>query len=332
MSLLSLVLSLRPLNPVATPNAMGRAAHALLLDAVRRSDPALAESLHAGSETRPFTASDVIGYSRRTGLSPDRTYALRFTALTAPVARALLKAGDEGGAVKDEGGEMREAGRGALSAGAVLNLDGHLLRVEASDIGAAPNPQSAIQNPQSAIHNPQSAIPNPQSPWAAATDYETLSAPWLLGRVKPEPRLTLLFASPTTFKSREMHVPAPLPGLVFGSLLEKWNAFAPVALPAEVKRYAEECLALGAYRLRTRMVQVKEGGLRAGAIGQARYVTLNYDRYWMSLIQLLADFALFSGVGAGATIGLGQCRRIDEPEAGEGSPTPPAKALFPSQG
>jgi CRISPR-associated endoribonuclease Cas6 len=107
-------------------------------------------------------------------------------------------------------------------------------------------------------------------------------------------------------------VPLPLPHLVFGSLLERWNAFAPVAFPPELRRYAEECLALSSYELRSRGVLLKEGGLRMGAVGRARYVTTNFDRYWMSLINLLADFAIFSGAGAGTGMGLGQCRRISD--------------------
>ena len=291
-SLLSLILTLRPLAAAKDLNALGRASHALLLDAVRWSDPALAEELHAGDGLRPFTASDLIGYSRRQGLSPGQTYTLRFTTLTEPVARALAAAAREG----------------PLRVGASLNLDGTALRIESiSNRGAWIADRSEVYDPQSAIGDPKSDI---QHSWAAATTYEALSAPWLLGRAQPESRLTLCFASPTTFKSAGRHVPVPLPDLVFGSLLERWNAFAPVALPTEVRRYADECLALGAYRLRTRMVQVKDGGLRAGAIGQARYVAISHDRYWLSLINLLADFAFYAGVGAGTTTGLGQCRKI----------------------
>jgi len=295
-SLLSLILTLRPLAAAKDLNALGRASHALLLDAVRWSDPALAEELHTGDGLRPFTASDLIGYSRRRGLNPGQMYTLRFTALTEPVARALAAAAREG----------------PLRVGASLNLDGTALRIESiSNRGAWIADRSEVYDPQSAIGDPKSEI---QHSWAAATTYEALSAPWLLGRAQPESRLTLCFASPTTFKSAGRHVPVPLPGLVFGSLLERWNAFAPVALPAEVRRYADECLALSAYRLRTRMVQVKDGGLRPGAVGQARYVAISYDRYWLSLINLLADFALFAGVGAGTTMGLGRVRRLDQGE------------------
>ena len=281
ISLLSLVLTLRPLAAGPGPQSLARAAHAILLDTVRRSDPGLAQALHDGSERRPFTVSELLGYSGRHGFSPERAYPLRFTALTAPLARALLAA---------EG----------LGVGKVLDLDGAPLRVEAVDAGRPPAPGATEASPAS-------------SPWAAATDYEALSAPWLLGRVTPERQLTLLFASPTTFKYHSTsHLPVPLPGLVFKGLLEKWNAFAPLALPEEVVQFAEECLALSAYTLTTRAAPVKQGGLRVGAVGQARYTALRYDRYWLSVIQLLADFALFAGVGAGTPMGLGQCRRNGE--------------------
>jgi CRISPR-associated endoribonuclease Cas6 len=186
-----------------------------------------------------------------------------------------------------------EAG-GAWAAGATLSLAGSEFRVEAD---ARPNP------------------------WAAAATYEALSAPWLLGRATPDQRLSLRFSSPTTFKSAERHVPVPLPQWVWGSLLEKWNAFAPVALPPEARRFAEECLALTAYQLQTRMVPLKEGGLRAGAVGWTRYTALNRDRYWLSVIHLLADFALYAGVGVGAAMGLGQCRREVARESGPPAPT-----------
>jgi len=269
LSLLSLVLTLRPLQPAADLPHLGRAAHALLLDAVRRSDPALAESIHAGSDLRPLTASGLIGYSARAGLNPERTYAVRLTALNAPVAQALRTA----------------AQAGPLRPGEVVRLDEHHFRVEAATDDAA------------------------EHPWARAMSYEALSAPWLLGRESPARRVGLEFVSPTTFRSDGKHVPVPMPEWVFGSLREKWNAFAPVALPDEVRRFAAECLALSRFDLRTYSLPLKEG-LRIGAVGRATYTALNTDRYWLSLINLLADFALFAGVGAGTTMGLGQCRRV----------------------
>jgi CRISPR-associated endoribonuclease Cas6 len=276
MTLLSLVLVLRPLATTQGPATFGPGSHALLLDAVEQSDPALVRELHAGSDLRPFTASDLIGYTRSQGVNAEWTYALRFTALTTPVAGALQQAAESG----------------PLAAGAQVRLDENVFQVEA-----------ATTDPD--VHA-----------WAAATTYEALSAPWLLGRAQPDVRLALRFASPTTFKSGGRHVPVPMPAWVFGSLLDRWNAFAPVTLPAEVRRYAEECLALSGYRLGTRMVPLKDGGLRAGATGIVHYTALNHERYWLSVINLLADFALFAGVGAGTTMGLGQVRLVSGNSAG----------------
>ena len=98
---------------------------------------------------------------------------------------------------------------------------------------------------------------------------------------------------------------------MFGSLLERWNAFAPVALPEETRRYAAECLAVSRYDLETRSLPFKEGAVKIGMVGQVMFAATHYDRYWLSLINLLADFALFAGVGAGVTMGMGQCRRQD---------------------
>lgn len=150
----------------------------------------------------------------------------------------------------------------------------------------------------------------PPSVWSAVSTYQTLSAPFLLSKEEAPRRVSLELASPTTFKSGGVHAPLPTPSLVFGSLLDRWNAFAPVAFPAEVKRYAEECLAVSRYELKSRPIPQKGDGLRVGAVGHVTFTAVHYDRYWMSLIACLAEFALFGGLGAGTAQGLGQARRI----------------------
>ena len=59
---------------------------------------------------------------------------------------------------------------------------------------------------------------------------------------------------------------------------------------------------------------MKRGGLRVGFTGQATFTSLNYDHYWMSVCAALADFALFAGVGAGTSMGLGQCKAVSDME------------------
>ena len=53
--------------------------------------------------------------------------------------------------------------------------------------------------------------------WSGSTTCEELAAHYLAAGATPSPTMTLEFAAPTAFKSREMQMPMPLPGLVFGS-------------------------------------------------------------------------------------------------------------------
>lgn len=177
---------------------------------------------------------------------------------------------------------LQAASTGPLAAGATLRLDYQPFRVETA---------------QSEGHL-----------WAGQDSYTNLAAASLAGDAPR--RLELLLVSPTSFKSAGRQVPLPLPELVFGSLIERWNAFSPVAFPAEAKRYAQECLAVARYRLRTRPVPVKNEAHRPGALGQITYVALTYDRYWMAVLQTLARFALYSGIGAGTAAGQGQARLV----------------------
>lgn len=274
IDLLSLVLTLRPAAPAKSAESLpawwGRAAHALLLRVVAAADPQLAESLHAENNLRPFTTSTLMGRFPQGGLDPQGSYTLRLTALHAGTAGILLEA----------------AQSGLLAPGSTIELDYLPFQVEA----AAWQPQD--------------------HPWAAATTYQDLSAPLLLAQQPAPRRLTLQFTSPTTFKSEGLHVPVPLPELVFGSLLSRWNSFAPIVFPPETLRYARECLAISRYRLSSRAAPLKGSGLRVGGVGDVTYVSLNYDRYWMSVTGVLAEYALFAGAGAGTTMGLGQCRAV----------------------
>jgi len=150
-----------------------------------------------------------------------------------------------------------------------------------------------------------------EHPHLESNDYAGLSAGFLLASQQPPRRFGLRLLSPTTFKSNGKHLPFPLPELTFGSLMERWNAFAPVTFPTELRRYASECLAVGSYHLNTRAIPLKGGGLRVGAVGEVVYTTLNYDRYWLSLTAALCSFGRFAGIGAATSMGLGQCAVLE---------------------
>lgn len=150
-----------------------------------------------------------------------------------------------------------------------------------------------------------------EHPWAGQASYEQLAAPALLRAEGGPTRWTLEFAAPVTFRQRGLNMPLPTPDLVFGSLLDKWNAFAPLALPEEVRRFAAECLAISRFDLRSLAAPGKPGAIQIGAVGRCTYTAVNRDRYWLACVATLAHFAFYSGVGAGAARGLGRARLIE---------------------
>ncbi len=117
-----------------------------------------------------------------------------------------------------------------------------------------------------------------QHPWAGSITPEGLVRAGSLDGVRDR-RVTLRFASPTTFKSKGANVPFPLPGLVFGSLLNRWNAHCDLQLHPDARRFAEEMVAASKYQLRSRFVAFAEGqrGAATGCTGFCRYTALNRD-------------------------------------------------------
>jgi len=275
--LLSWVLTLQPEQPVTAPANLGRAAHAWFLDQVRRADPALAEELHQGDGVRPFTVSDLTGIKDLSGpkatLSPERSYSLRLTSFSPALSEVVKE-------------------RVMPNLPEMLTLVDCPLRL----VGSTTDPA--------------------QHPWAAEATFAGLVQQFTLS---PEVRrmVGLRFASPTAFRvtGKQSAVPLPLPSLVFGGLLDKWNAFAPIQLHPDVRRFADECLSVSSYRLETRRVAFGDEGERGvvtGFAGHCRYFAEVPDRYWLGLIQLLAGFSLYAGVGLRTTMGLGQARKLED--------------------
>ena len=147
--------------------------------------------------------------------------------------------------------------------------------------------------------------------WAGSTSYDGLAARQMLPGGSIGKQVTMQFASPTAFKQAGRQMPLPLPDLVFGSLVERWNRFSPLALSPEMRRFGAEMLAVTRYRLQSRPVAQKNGALRIGGVGTVTYRALGGDRYWLATMQMLAEFARYSGVGVQTATGMGQARRLE---------------------
>ncbi|HHW86813.1 MAG TPA: CRISPR system precrRNA processing endoribonuclease RAMP protein Cas6 [Chloroflexi bacterium] len=267
--LISIVLTLVSDKEVTLPAFVGRANYAATLAQLGRVDAALAQRIHESDGPKPLTCSSLLGVQAD--------------------AKGLTVRADAPVYVRMTG----------LTPEVSARLADALL--------AAPPPTWELGGATFAV---QAAICDPaRHGWSGQTTYEALAAAQLAHADQLDRQVTLEFASPTAFKSKEMTVPVPLPGLVFGSLVERWNAFSPVVLSPEMRRYGEEVMAISRYKLESRAVGQKGDALRIGGVGQATYRALAGDRYWLGVMNMLAEFALYGGVGVQTATGMGQARK-----------------------
>jgi len=270
--LLAAVVTLTPTEACQAPASVARAAHAWLLQRVEGLDAELARALHEPDVPRPFTVSNLWG----AGSISEGMRKL------APGETCWLRFT-----------ALTPAMAGALEralpeTGETLDLSGARLAVQSVTTDAEAHP------------------------WAGRAGYAGLVERYTLAP-GPAPRgVTLRFASPTLFRRAGRDHPLPAPALVFGGYLRRWNAFAPIALPEDARRYAEECVALGRYRIRSHLVSFEGAGKGAhvGFTGQVRFRFLVGDAYWTRLMLLLASYAFWAGTGYRTSAGLGQTQAV----------------------
>lgn len=152
-----------------------------------------------------------------------------------------------------------------------------------------------------------------KDPWTGQTSYEKLAAqPILTG--ESADRITLLLDSPVSFKVSGRNYPLPVPDKVFGSLADRWNSFSPVVLSPEMRTFGDEKISISDFYLRSEAVANKGESLIIGGIGRVSYRIFTSDRDWLGVVNMLANFANYAGVGVKTAFGLGQCRRRSSQE------------------
>lgn len=126
---------------------------------------------------------------------------------------------------------------------------------------------------------------------------------------------TFRFASPTSFRSREMHFPLPDPRLVFQSWLLRWNEFAPQELQINIALLdiVEAHLAISRYDLRTQMADWGANKKMVGFVGTIQYIILrtrDIGNEWLQHLNVLANYAPYCGTGHKTAQGMGQTERL----------------------
>lgn len=119
----------------------------------------------------------------------------------------------------------------------------------------------------------------------------------------------LRFLTPVSFRVDSSDYPLPTPALVFSSLADKWTA---AELPASIDRTEIRADAERVYpvswRGETRRVVFGHGRSVTGFVGRFAYDVSALPIEVRQVFLLLAQFAVFSGVGRLTGQGLGQTR------------------------
>ena len=143
--------------------------------------------------------------------------------------------------------------------------------------------------------------------WADQADYVQL-----VDDAPTTRSVTLSFSSPTAFKrSRGEFTPLPQPELVFSSLLNRWNAFAPFRLPDALYDLVHTDVVIQHADIQTQTLSFARGrkGTITGFTGKATY-RFACDEEARRYLHALAAFAKYSGVGVKTSIGMGQVRAL----------------------
>jgi CRISPR-associated endoribonuclease Cas6 len=148
-----------------------------------------------------------------------------------------------------------------------------------------------------------------QHPWAGYSEVEHL----ITQASASERVITFEFKSPTVFERLDRQVPLPEPRLVWTSLVDRWNDAFGVAysIPFEFIEVIENHVVVSAYHIHTQPFRQDDEIMLTGFVGQVTFRIIgSIAQEFIKITNLLADFALYSGIGKKTTRGMGMARRI----------------------
>lgn len=288
----ALVVKLRALVPFHAARHMGRAVQQFGLAQIGCVDPTLAEYVHDSTTAKPFTVSGLMNGDAaiHDQCDPGQPAWIRLTALSAPVVAALE-------ARREDLNRQLESGERVI-----VELDRQPWKLE--------------------------SIGWENAEWSGRTSYQALIDSHRFAR--PAPRLGLHFITASAFRTRGTNLPLPVPALVFGSLLSRWQTFTAHRLrdlpDDQVDAYLTHCIHLSRHDIQTVLYHGKQGGKQIGFVGRTTFelvrrnpqlqrsdealaALLEREYIWMArLVNLLADFAFYSGIGLKTTTGMGMVR------------------------
>jgi CRISPR-associated endoribonuclease Cas6 len=270
----AVVIQLKALRDVRIEGSTGAAVHGFWFERWKHADAAAGDRLHADGNgaRREYTLSPLMHL--RPGLG--RTFHLQAADETWFRVSALtdwLSAA------------LETAWLDGLQ-GCVIDLIGTQQSFEVTGIARTPN----------------------EHEWAGRMDYAALAEKHLYN-LNPPSRWRMEFATPSTFKHSDAYFPMPLPDKLARSWLERWQAFAPVALPDDLPERVGAAALIASYNLRTRGMK-EETRVVPGFIGNLRLDIPRLPPSERAAFDLLTAYAFYCGTGHKTTQGMGLTRLI----------------------
>lgn len=286
----SIIISLTALSSYPILGALGRPAQAWFLNQIMLKKPRLAEALHDDDGNKPYTVSTLIdsnGHPFKAGdmLQEGQDCWLRVTTIGEELSETVLK------------NVLQKLPKRLALYKMEFRIDGYTL-------------------------NPR------EHPWAGETSFAEIAQDSQYDKTSRDVRME--FVTPTAFRSSGIDISLPIPGQVFRSLSQKWNAFCPESMQLQDiwPDFASECIFVTELTAVNTIYWEFAEGTRGNATGFTGTVgfTLQpkakigkrWQEYWNGadvVMQSLARFAFFSGVGHHATIGMGQTRLVSSKAA-----------------
>jgi CRISPR-associated endoribonuclease Cas6 len=283
--LLSVIVSLTTTKSSPILGALGRPAQAWFLSQVMRKDPQLAKTLHDDNGVKPFTVSTLLnrhGHPYKAGdwLEDGQECWLRVTTVGEEVSDVFLAH------------VLKKLPKTLTLYKMDFRIDGYTL-------------------------NPR------EHPWAGQASFAEIAQDSKYLKVPRELRME--FVSPTAFRTNGNDIAVPIPGQIFRSLWQKWNAVCPESMQLDDlwPDFAADCILVNELTaINTVHWEFAEGtrGAATGFTGTVGFsllpktkVSSKWQPYWDGadvVMQSLARFSFYCGVGHHSTIGMGQARTI----------------------
>ena len=269
--------------PILGP--LGRPAQAWFLGQLTRSHASLASRLHDEQGLKPYTVSTLLderGRPLRAGgwLEPGQLCWLRITSLNEELSDALEK---------------------KIVRRIPKQLTLYKMDFRVDDVFST----------------------HSQHEWAGESSFSEIAQD--VAMASSGNRVRMEFISPTAFRTNGLDICVPSSGQIFRSLWEKWNAFSPEPMQIHEfwPQFANDCILVDELTaVNTTHWEFAEGSRGAatgftGTIGFALSpkgkVKKDWQQYWdgaATVLQSLAQFSFYCGVGHHTTIGMGQTRLV----------------------